>query len=97
MATFTAKSKSKQPKFQPRLKRYVDPSAEFLPVPILCHRDDIKWFKEKLRGFNSGRRSAIAIEYTYIFFTALQNKTIPEIRRTGQARRAANSWLLTLR
>lgn len=90
------KSKPGRPKFQPRLKRYVDPSAEFLPVPILCHHDDLKWFKEKLRGFNAGRRAAIASQYTEIFLTTLQNKTISEIRRTGQARRAANSWLLTL-
>jgi hypothetical protein len=90
-------SKSKRPKFQPRLKRYVDPSAEFLPVPILCHHDDLKWFKERMRTFNAGRRAIIAMQYTNIFFDALQNHAIPDFRRTGQARRAANSWLLTLR
>jgi len=71
----------------------VDASAEHLPLPPLCYKDDIKSFKELSRGIPAAWRDKVASKYAAIFLLTMHDLTIPEIRRLGKARFNANSWL----
>lgn len=84
---------SRKPPFKPPLKRYVDPSAEHLPIPILCYKDDVKRFKEVSRGLPAAWRDRVAAKYAAIFLVTLHDTSIPPLRRLGKARFNANSWL----
>ncbi|WP_273767445.1 hypothetical protein [Aeromonas hydrophila] len=79
--------------YKPPLKRYVDASAEHLPIPILCYKDDVKRFKEISRGLPVAWRDRVASKYAAIFLITMHDLTIPEIKRIGKARFKANTWL----
>ncbi|BCK65792.1 MULTISPECIES: hypothetical protein [Aeromonas] len=83
----------KKTPYKPPLKRYVDASAEHLPVPILCYKDDVKVFKETCRGLPVAWRDKVASKYAAIFLLTMHDLTIPEIRRVNKARFNANTWL----
>jgi len=83
----------KKPPYRPPLKKYVDPSAEYLPVPILCYRDDVKSFKEVSRRLPASWRDKVASKYAAIFIITMHDHAIPEIKRIGKARFNANTWL----
>ncbi|MCX4117328.1 MULTISPECIES: hypothetical protein [Aeromonas] len=89
----TAPSSAGKKPYRPPLKKYVDASAEYLPVPVLCYKDDVKRFKEVSRRLPVAWRDKVASKYTLIFLMTMHDSSLPEIRRLGKARFNANSWL----
>ena len=83
----------KKPPYKPPLKRYVDASAEHLPLLPLCYKDDVKAYKERSRGLPVAWRDKVASKYAAIFMLTMHDQSIPEIRRLNKARFNANSWL----
>ncbi|EKY3179872.1 hypothetical protein RBA25_003990 [Cronobacter turicensis] len=80
-------------KLTPPEKKKLEESLRYIPLPLMSYADDNLWIKSKLKLLPERYRQDIAILYTSTFFRKLHDRTIPELKRKGEAREAANALL----
>ncbi|EBH4417663.1 hypothetical protein BSC11_20470 [Salmonella enterica] len=77
-------------------KKKLQESLKYIPLPIMCNTDDNLWIGSNLKLLPERYRQDIANLYTLIFFRKLHDRTIPALKRKGEARKAANAFLLNI-
>lgn len=77
-------------------KKKLEESLKFIPLPIMCYADDNLWVGSNLKMLPERYRQDIAKLYSIIFFRKLHDRTVPAMKRKGEARKAANSFLLNI-
>lgn len=80
-------------KLSPADKKKLEENLKYISLPVMSLADDNLWIKSNLKVLPERYRQEVAYLYGINFFRKLHDKSIPELKRKGQARESSNALL----